>query len=116
MDFIKKIDGTHLANSYFNNGKTPWSSGVVLITTPTCVKCKAILSNEERLKEFLPVGMFVYEFAGDDDGLSVLQDMGVATAPVALYVGMKGEKAFRAISTVSELAAFVNELDSMFPN
>ena len=117
IDFIKKIDGKTLKNSYFNTNESPKViSGIIMITTPTCVKCKAILSNEERLKEVLPVGMYVYEFNGDDDGLSVLQDMGVATAPVILYLGLKEEKAFQPISNISDLAEFVNGLDSRFPD
>lgn len=111
---IKKIDGKMLKNSYFNTNESPKVSGILMITTPTCVKCKAILANEERLRETLPVGMFVYEFNGDEDGLSVLQDLGVATAPVMLYLGIKGEKAFKPITTISDLAEFVNRLDSMF--
>lgn len=117
IDLIKKIDGKTLKNSYFNTNESPKViSGIMMITTPTCVKCKAILANEERLRETLPVGMFVYEFNGDEDGLSVLQDMGVATAPVMLYLGLKGEKAFKPITTMSDLAEFVNGLDSMFPD
>lgn len=109
MELIKKIDGTELKNSYFNTDEGPKVlSGIIMITTPTCVKCKAILANEERLREILPLGMFVYEFNGDDDGLSVLQDMGVASAPVMLFLGIKGERAFQPISNISDLAEFVN--------
>jgi len=111
---IKPITAIQLKNSYEKNGESPFVGGIIMITTPTCTKCKAILKDEEKLRELLPIGMFLYEYNDEEDGMKVLMDMKLSSVPIMLYVNTFDDlRHFRTISNIKDLENFLVSLDSL---
>lgn len=108
----KDIDARLFADGYFGTG-TDRHFGITIVTMPTCGKCKALLARAEELDATLPAGYCVYNFDGEDAGMAVLQDLGISSAPIAVYVGPDGKKTARHVESLKELDDFANSLESI---
>lgn len=118
MSYIKeKISAAEINNSYFNKEGSK-TSGLFMISTPTCTKCKAILARDDDLESLLSGRtLYIYEFNGEDEGIEVLADMGVSSAPIFLSINDDfSKKTFRNGSDFNSFVSFVDSLDSAFSN
>jgi len=102
----KDINSTQFYNGYFNESPDRFS-GIAIVTMPTCGKCKAMLARSEELDSLLPDGYSVYEFNGDQDGLAVLQEMGISSAPIAVVAYGNGRRFSQHFESLKELDDFL---------
>ncbi len=118
MDYTKeKISAEEINNSYFNK-EGPKTSGLFMITTKTCTKCKAILARDDDLASLLcGKKIHVYEFNGEEEGIEVLADMGFSSAPIFLSINDEfTKKVFKMGSDFTSFIDFIGSLDSVLDN
>lgn len=107
----RDIDAKTFHDSYFRSGISR-VYGTVIVTMPTCGKCKGILAQGAELDRIFGGGYSVYTFNGEPEGLEVLQAIGVSSAPIAVYLGPDGKDTAKHFETIKELENFANSLES----